>query len=67
MDDAKKLSRTVENKGREVGRELDGHDVGDDIGNAGDDLRAGLGNAGDSVRSGAKHAANDVERATSRR
>jgi hypothetical protein len=67
MDDAKKLGRTVENKSHEVGRELDGHDVGDDIGNAGDDLRAGLGNAGDTMRREADHATEDAERVTSNR
>ena len=36
MDDVKRGAREVENTAREAGRELDGHDLGDDIGNAGD-------------------------------
>ncbi len=48
--DIKKPFREVEDKTREAGRELDGHDVGDDIGNAGDDIRKDVGNAGDDMR-----------------
>ena len=50
MDDAKKVYREGENKVREAGREWDGHDVGDDVGNLGDDLRKDVGNAGDDIR-----------------
>jgi hypothetical protein len=50
MTEVKKVYREGENKARELGRELDGHDVGDDIGNAGDDIRKNLGNAGDDIR-----------------
>jgi hypothetical protein len=50
MDDVKRGFREAENKTREAGRELDGHDVTDDIGNAGDDIRKELGNAGDATR-----------------
>ncbi len=39
--DVKKGYREVEDKARELGREVDGHDVGDDIGNAGDAERQG--------------------------
>ena len=56
MDDAKKIYREGENKAREVGRELNGHDVGDDVGNLGDDIRKDLGNAGDDMRRTAKQA-----------
>ena len=64
VDSMKKAGREVENKAGEVGRELDGHDVGDDIGNAGDDIRTSLGNAGDDMRRDADHAADDARRAT---
>jgi hypothetical protein len=53
MDDLKSGYRGAENKTKEVARELDGHDVTDDIGNMGDDIRKGLGDAGDQLRRGA--------------
>ena len=59
--DVKKPAREVENKSRELGRELDGHDVGDDIGNAGDDIRKDLGNAGDDIRRQADEARRDAD------
>jgi hypothetical protein len=62
MDDVKKGYREVEDKNRELGREADGHDLGDDIGNAGDEIRKDLGNAGDDIRRGAKDMERDVER-----
>jgi hypothetical protein len=50
MDDFTKARRDVENDVKERIRDVDGHDIGDDIGNAGDRMREGLGNAGDDVR-----------------
>ncbi len=50
MDQMEKTRRDVENEVKETVRDLDGHDVGDDIGNAGDRIREGLGNTGDDVR-----------------
>jgi hypothetical protein len=50
MDDAKKFYREGEDKTKEAMREVDGHDLGDDIGNAGDEIRKDLGNAGDDLR-----------------
>ena len=50
MDDAKKVYREGEDKAREAMREVDGHDLGDDIGNAGDEIRKDLGNTGDDLR-----------------
>jgi hypothetical protein len=50
MDDAKRVYREGEHKTKEALREVDGHDVGDDIGNAGDEIRKDLGNMGDDVR-----------------
>ena len=62
MDDIKRGLREAENKVKEVGRELDGHDAGDDVGNAGDDIRQGLGNAGDDVRRAGDEADNERDR-----
>ena len=59
--DVKKTYRDVEEKSREFGRELDGHDVGDDVGNAGDDIRKNLGNAGDDIRRGLDDAGDEME------
>ncbi len=50
MDDLKRIYREGEDKTKETAREVDGHDLGDDIGNAGDDIRKDLGNAGDDAR-----------------
>lgn len=59
--DVKKTYRDVEEKSREFGRELDGHDIGDDVGNAGDDIRKNLGNAGDDIRRGVGDAEEHLE------
>ncbi len=48
--DIKKPFREAENKMKEAGRELDGHDASDDVGNAGDDIRKDAGNFGDDIR-----------------
>ncbi len=50
MDDVKRVYREGETTTKEAARELDGHDLGDDIGNAGDELRKNLGNLGDDAR-----------------
>lgn len=60
MDDAKRIYREGETKAKEGLRELDGHDVGDDIGNAGDELRKDLGNAGDRLREAGDRAEDDA-------
>ncbi len=60
--DVKKGYREVEDKSRELGRELDGHDIGDDVGNAGDEIRKDLGNTGDDIRHGIEDAKRDAER-----
>jgi hypothetical protein len=59
--DVKKSYREVEDKARELGREVDGHDVGDDIGNAGDEIRKDLGNTGDDLRRSADEARREAE------
>jgi len=57
--DVKKVDRELEDKSREFGRELDGHDIGDDIGNAGDEIRKDLGNTGDDLRRGVDDVTDD--------
>jgi len=50
MDDIKQGYREVENKGKEAWRKADGEeDLGDKLGNLGDDIKQGLGNAGDTA------------------
>lgn len=53
MDELKKAFRGGEQGTREVARDIDGHDLSDDIGNIGDQARHDLGNLGDDVRGGA--------------
>jgi hypothetical protein len=60
--EVKKGYREVEDKARELGREVDGHDIGDDVGNAGDEIRKDLGNAGDDIRRGLDDAKREAER-----
>ena len=67
MDDVKAGVREVENKTKEAVRELDGHDLGDDIGNAGDDIRKDLGNAGDEMRRSAAEVGDRAEDEADRR
>ncbi len=47
MKDLKRAARDLVTKGKETGREVDGHSVSDDVGNAGDRIRQGYGNAKD--------------------
>jgi hypothetical protein len=54
MDELKRAGREVETETKKGMRELDGHDVGDDIGNAGDEVKKDLGNLGDDVRRGGR-------------
>jgi hypothetical protein len=56
MDDAKRVIREGETRTKGALRELDGHDLSDDIGNAGDDIRKDLGNLGDAARRAADRA-----------
>lgn len=51
MDDAKKVYRETEDKAKETARKIDGdEDLGDKVGNAGDEMRKDLGNTGDDIR-----------------
>ena len=67
MDEVKRGYREVENTAGEAAREVDGHDLGDDIGNAGDDIRKEVGNAGDQVRRSADDLADRAKDEVDRR
>ncbi len=64
MDDAKQIYREGETGVKKTGREIDGHDVGDDLGNVGDEIRKNLGNVGDDLRREGDRAMDDVRRGT---
>lgn len=65
MDDIKRVGREVETETKKKVRDLDGHDVGDDIGNAGDEIKKDLGNMGDDLRRGGREADEKIHDATS--
>ncbi len=50
MDDIKKTYREGEQATKEAWRNRDGEDLGDAVGNTGDEIRKNLGNAGDDLR-----------------
>jgi len=50
MDQLKEAGREVETETKKGLRELDGHDLGDDVANAGDEIKKDLGNFGDDLR-----------------
>ena len=50
MDTPKETYRNVKESAKKTLRDADGHDLTDDIGNAGDEIRKDLGNAGDQAR-----------------
>ena len=54
MDQVKRAGREVETETKKGMRELDGHDLGDDIENAGDEVKKDLGNIGDDLRRGGR-------------
>jgi hypothetical protein len=54
MDQVKRAGREVETETKRGMRELDGHDLGDDIENAGDEVKKDLGNLGDDLRRGGR-------------
>jgi hypothetical protein len=54
MDQVKRAGREVETETKRGMRELDGHDLGDDIENAGDEAKKDLGNLGDDLRRGGR-------------
>ena len=68
MDDLKQGFREGENKGKEVWRKADGEeDLGDKLGNLGDDIKQGLGNAGDDLDRAGDRADRDLKDTTNDR
>lgn len=53
MDEMKRAGREVETETKKGVRELDGHDLGDDLANAGDEIKKNVGNLGDDLHRGA--------------
>jgi hypothetical protein len=62
MDDAKRVGREVETETKKGIRELDGHDLGDDLGNAGDEVKKDLGNLGDDLRRGGRDVGDELDK-----
>ena len=62
MDSIKKPFREAEKNVKEAGREVDGHDVRDDLGNIGDEIKTRVGNAGDDFRAGVRNVERDADR-----
>lgn len=52
MDQVKRASREVETEAKRRMHELDGHDLGDDVENAGDEVKKDVGNLSDDLRRG---------------
>jgi hypothetical protein len=52
VDNPKETYREAEQGVKKTLRDVDGHDVSDDVGNAGDEIRKDLGNAGDDLHRG---------------
>jgi hypothetical protein len=61
MDDVKRVGREVETEAKKGMRELDGHDLGDDVGNAGDEVKKDLGNLGDELRRGGREIEGELD------
>lgn len=61
MDQAKQAGREVETETKKGMRELDGHDLGDDIANTGDEVKKDLGNFGDDVRREGRKVLDDTD------
>jgi hypothetical protein len=66
MSQMKETYRDVEQDAKKVRRDIDGHDLGDDLGNAGDEIRKDLGNAGDTLRDGARDPGREIDERTGR-
>ena len=62
MDGIKKTACEADKTVREAGREVDGHDVRDDVGNLGDEVRTRVGNAGDDIRKAADNVKREADR-----
>jgi hypothetical protein len=61
MDDVKRVGREVETEAKKGMRDLDGHDLGDDIGNAGDEVKKDLGNLGDDLRRSGREVEHEID------
>jgi hypothetical protein len=61
MDQAKRAGREIETETKKGMRELDGHDLGDDIGNAGDEVKEDLGNVGDDLRRAGREVGRELD------
>jgi hypothetical protein len=62
MDQIKHVGREVETETKKQIRDLDGHDLGDDIGNAGDEVKKNLGDLGDDLRREGNEAEQELDR-----
>ena len=61
MDDVKKTYREGADTVRKAARDVDGHDLGDEVADLGDDLRTKLAGAGDDLRREARDANKGTE------
>jgi hypothetical protein len=61
MDDVKKVYREGEQKVKEAVRGVDGTDLKDQVGNAGDQIRKDAGNAGDDMKREYERQTRDTE------
>ena len=64
MDEIKRTGREVETETKKQVRDLDGHDLGDDIGNAADEVKKDLGNLGDDMRRGGQDVKDHLDKKT---
>jgi hypothetical protein len=64
MDEIKRTGREVETETKKQVRDLDGHDLTDDIGNAGDEVKKDVGNLGDDLRRGGRNVEDHLENAS---
>ncbi|MEP7041226.1 MAG: hypothetical protein ABI864_06585 [Chloroflexota bacterium] len=62
MDQLKQAGREVETETKKGMRELDGHDLGDDIANAGDEVKKDLGNLGDDLREKGRETGRELDK-----
>jgi hypothetical protein len=64
MDQVKATYRDAEVATKKKLRDADGHDLSDDVANAGDEIRKDLGNAGDHARSTLREAGDRIREGT---
>ena len=62
MDQVKQAGREVETETKKGLRELDGHDLGDDVANARDEIKKDLDNIGDSLRREGRDAGHELDK-----